>query len=175
MADHRHDEFMMLFLSAQDDLRAFIAAIVRDQGLEDELLQRTARVLWKSFDQYDPAQSFTAWARTMTATLIKDDQALRTRGSLPFSPEAIDAVARGFSAGDADGPWQHRETLLRECLEELPASSKRLITSRYGDTRGMEAIAGDFGLAPEAIYQALGRARKQLRDSLQKKLSATTR
>lgn len=170
MAEPAYDQFLSLFLAAQGDLRAFIGAVVRDPSLEEDLFQEISLTLWKCFPKFDPSRSFGAWARGVAATKIKEDRRLRARAPQAFPPEAIEAVARGFDSDEANGSWLEREHALRDCLHELPPNSSKLITGRYGDERSIESIAGEFGLTADAIYQALSRLRKQLRECIHKRM-----
>ena len=170
MPDPNHERFLSLFLVAQGDLRAFLGAIVRDPPLEDDLFQEIALTLWKNFDRYDATRSFGAWARGIAAIKIKEDRRLRARNPQAFPPEVIDAVASGFDADEAAGGWHERETALRACLDQLPQNASKLITERYAQDKSIEAIASGFCLSAEAVYQALSRVRKQLRECIHTRL-----
>lgn len=170
MAEPHYDQFLSLFLAAQGDLRAFIGAVVRDPSLEEDLFQEISLTLWKNFSKFDPARSFGAWARGVAATKIKEDRRIRARAPQAFPPEVIEAVAKGFDTDEPNGSWLERENALRDCLRQLPENSSRLITGRYGDEQSIESISGQFGLSVDAIYQALSRVRRQLRDCIHKRL-----
>ncbi|MFN7561154.1 MAG: sigma-70 family RNA polymerase sigma factor [Prosthecobacter sp.] len=170
MSDPKHEQFLSLFLAVQGDLRAFLSAIVRDKPLEDDLFQDIALTLWTSFDKYDPTRSFGAWARGVAANKIKADRRIRARNPQAFPPEVIESVAQGFDADDSNGAWQERESALRDCLDTLPPNASKLITERYGQNKTIDVIASGFCLTPDAVYQALSRVRKQLRDCVQKRL-----
>lgn len=170
MPDPSHDSFLSQFLTVQGDLRAFIGAVVRDLSLEDDLFQEIALTLWKNFDKYDPSRSFGAWARGVAATKIKEDSRLRARAPQAYPDEVIEAVARGFTTNDADGGWSERENALRQCLAGLPDNARKLITERYGQDHSIDSIAAGFCLSAEAVYQALSRVRKQLRECIIKRM-----
>lgn len=170
MPETSHNQFLPHFLAVQDDLRAFIDAVVRDATLADDIFQEISLTLWKNFDRYDETRSFGAWARGVAAVKIKEDRRIRARLPQAFPDEVIEAVARGFDTDDDSGDWQERELALQQCLSSLPDNGRKLITDRYGQDRSIESIAADFCLSVDAIYQALSRMRKQLRLCIEKRL-----
>ncbi len=170
MPELSHNQFLPHFLAVQDDLRAFIDAVVRDATLADDIFQEISLTLWKNFGRYDPTRSFGAWARGVAAIKIKEDRRLRARLPQTFPDEIIEAVARGFDNDSQQGDWQERERALQECLASLPDNGRKLITERYGQERSIDSIAAGFCLSVDAIYQALSRMRKQLRTCIEKRL-----
>lgn len=170
MPDSAHDQFLALFLTVQGDLRAFIGAVVRNPSAEEDVFQEIALTLWKNFGKYDSTRSFGAWARGVAAMKIKEDRRLRARAPQAYPDEVIEAVARGFDSDEADGAWAEREHALRQCLEKLPENARKLITERYGQDNSIDSIAAGFCLSADAVYQALSRVRKQLRECIHKRL-----
>lgn len=170
MTEPASERFLSLFLAAQGDLRAFIGALVRDPSVEEDIFQEISLTLWKNFEKYDATRSFGAWARGVAGRKILEDRRLRARFPQPFPPEVIEVVARGFTADEANGSWLDREHALRICLGKLPENASRLVTGRYGENKSIEAIANDFCLSTDAIYQALSRLRKQLRECIHRRL-----
>jgi RNA polymerase sigma-70 factor (ECF subfamily) len=165
-----HDSFLPLFLAAQPDLRAFIAAMVRDPAAREDIFQEVSMVLWKSFPKYDSSRPFGAWARGIAALKIKEDHRYRSRLPDSIAPEVIEAVATGFDSEQGTG-WQKQERALLTCMEELPPRSSQLITRRYAGSVSIEDLAEHMGMSVDAIYQALSRLRRQLRDCVQRRVA----
>ena len=165
------DRFLPLFLEAQPDLRAFIGSMVRDPVLREDIFQEVAMVLWKSFAKFDPTRSFGAWARGIAARKILESHRARARLPDSISPEIIESVAEGFAPEHAQQAWQEREHALKQCIEQLPPRSGALVAERYAKGTGIDDIAAETGLSVDAIYQALSRLRKQLRECVQRRLS----
>ena len=166
------DRFLPLFLACQNDLRAFIGAMVRDPALREDLFQEVSMVLWRKFDSYDLTRPFGAWARGIAAKKILESQRVQSRQPQAIPPEVIEAVATAFSeAEQADThTWQERESALSTCLDQLPARSSALVTERYHKSRAIEDLAEEFGLSVDGIYQTLSRLRRQLRDCVSRRL-----
>ncbi|MDB6140275.1 MAG: polymerase factor sigma-70 [Verrucomicrobiaceae bacterium] len=164
------DRFLPLFLEVQMDLRAFIGAMVRDPVTREDIFQEVSMVLWKKFATYDPTRSFGAWARGVAGRKILEDHRLRSRLPEAFPPEIIEAVAAGFEEDRDHASWRERELALTQCLALLPERSAALVADRYQKGHAVEDIATETGMTIDAIYQALSRLRKQLRECVQRRL-----
>lgn len=165
------DQFLPLFLETQSDLRAFIGAMIRDPAGREDIFQEVSMILWNSFGKFDRSRSFGAWARGIAARKILESHRLRARLPEAVPPEVIEAVAEGFESDFSPSVWQRRESALNQCLDQLPSRSGALIADRYTKGRSVEEIADDSGMTAEAIYQALSRLRKQLRDCVERRVS----
>ncbi|MGI9241870.1 MAG: sigma factor, partial [Verrucomicrobiales bacterium] len=60
--DDRYEAFVRLFAHYEPDLRRFIRSLLPTATDTDEVLQQTAIVIWRKFDQYDPETNFMKWA-----------------------------------------------------------------------------------------------------------------
>lgn len=165
------DHFLPLFLEAQSDLRAFIGAMVRDPLAREDVFQEVSMVLWKSFHKFDQTRSFGAWARGVAARKIMEDRRLRARLPESIEPEVLEAVAQGFDDDHASSLWQSRERALKDCIEQLPPRSSELVSERYAKGAEIDELASGLGMSVDAIYQALSRLRRQLRECVQRRMT----
>ena len=164
------DRVLPLFLEVQTDLRAFIGAMVRDPVTREDIFQEVSMVLWKKFASYDPSRPFGAWARGIAARKILEYHRLRSRLPEAFPPEVIESVAAGFDEEQGHASWRERELALSQCLALLPERSAALVADRYEKGQTVEDMAVETGMTLDAIYQALSRLRKQLRECVQRRL-----
>ena len=56
-----YEIFVQRFAQFEPDLRRFIRSLLPTWTDADEVLQQTAMVIWKKFDQYDPDTHFMKW------------------------------------------------------------------------------------------------------------------
>src|SRR5262245_46678503 len=98
----RHEQFLSYFLKHQVDLRAFIASMIRDRHLSEDLFQEVALILWREFEHYDPARPFGAWARGVASHRIMQSWQKSKRAMAPFSEEAVQAVVQAFNRSEVD-------------------------------------------------------------------------
>ncbi|MEZ5325421.1 MAG: sigma-70 family RNA polymerase sigma factor [Verrucomicrobiales bacterium] len=125
-------DFLKLFLEHQDDLRAFIGAVVRDSAQRDDVFQEVAMELWRGFDRYDPQRSFGAWARGVAKHRVMKHYRSEGRVPMPLSPAAVEATLNAFDAiDDFRGAATDWKDALEACLQQMPAQSRKLLSMRY--------------------------------------------
>jgi RNA polymerase sigma-70 factor (ECF subfamily) len=165
----QHADFLKKFLQCEADLRAFVGAIVRDVHAREDLLQEIALTLWECFGRYDPCRPFAAWARGIAAKKLLERWHQGRRTPVPFSPEAVGRLAEAAER-IASRPSPGFDAL-EHCLDKLPEKSRRLLALRYSREEPVEAIAGEFRVGCDAIYQALSRLRRRLRECMTRYLA----
>ena len=167
-------EFLKLFLEHQDDLRAFIGAVVRNVSLRDDVFQEVAMTLWKSFDKYDPQRPFGAWARGVAKNRVLKYYRSEGKFPMPLAPAAIEATLNAFDAIDSfdrGGAW---EDALEACLQQLPSRSRKVLCMRYNKDTDISTMATTLRRTAAAIYQSLSRIRKQLELCVRERLQASS-
>jgi len=164
-----HEVFLSQFLRCEADLRALVGAVVRDVHVREDVFQEIALTLWQQFSRYDPDRPFGAWARGVAAKKLLERFSRDRRLPLVFSPEAIRRLAEAAERSDSR-PAPGFEAL-EHCLGKLPEKSRRLLTLRYGQAQPMEAIAAEIRATQAAVYQALSRLRRRLRECMERYLA----
>ncbi|MDP6637131.1 MAG: sigma-70 family RNA polymerase sigma factor [Phycisphaerae bacterium] len=172
MAELDHRMFMKDFLAAEAVLKGYLLSACGDLNAADELLGEVSSVLWEKFDKYDPERPFQAWALGVARLeLLKWRQSL-ARGREVLSPEAIDALAD--TAGQCSVEIDERLAHLRNCLQSVGASTRRVLRLRYWRRLKVGQIARQVGKSTAAIEMTLVRARRGLRDCVEGKLARAT-
>lgn len=74
----KHDHFLRLYVENEEALRGFVRSLV--PTLEDarEVMQETAALLWRKFDELDSMENFRRWAfgvARLEALTFRRDQA----------------------------------------------------------------------------------------------------
>lgn len=160
--------FLPLFLAHQSDLRAFLAAVVRDAAMREDIFQNVSLTLWEKFAEFDDTRSFGAWARGIAAKKVLHEHRSRERFPLTFPPETLQAVVDAWDRTEL--PMPPREAALRECMAELPEKSRLLVKLRYEEELSGEIIATRTGSSVDAVYQNLTRLRQALGECIRRRL-----
>lgn len=168
-----HADFLKLILAHQDDVRAFLASMVRNAHDRDDVFQETVLTLWDKFAEYDPTRSFGAWARGIAVNKVLQYRGRSDSVPLPFSPQAIASIVDAFERQAAMG--SDAVDALEKCMEPLPDESRRLLALRYVDWRPMASIAAEVGSTPAAVSKSLARLRARLYDCVQRQLGRPRR
>ena len=164
------EDFLRQFLRCEADLRALVGAVVRDVQVREDVYQEIALTLWQHFDRYDANRPFGAWARGVAAKKLLERFSGDRRLPLVLSPDAILKLVEAADRSESR-PAPGFEAL-EHCLGKLPKKSRRLLILRYSQAQPLEVIAAEFRATQTAVYQALSRLRRRLRDCMQQYLTA---
>ena len=168
-----HTVFLRLYLPHEQELRAFVNAVVPDAAVREDLFQEVAASLWRSFHTYDAARSFGKWARGVAMNKVRQYRRKLFRAPVTLPEHAMAAVAAVFDRVPDTHDLERTEAL-EECLGELPAKSAQLLDLRYGESLSAQEIAGRTGKSPDAVYQTLSRLRRALEICIRRRLTKET-
>jgi RNA polymerase sigma-70 factor (ECF subfamily) len=141
--------------------------MVRDFHLAEELYQEVSVRILEREEHFQPGPNFGAWARAFARRTVLEEQ--RRRGRLLLDDGAAAAVAAQMD--DEEDSAGQREAL-RECLDEVPGRSRRLVRMRYEQDLSMAEIAERMNRTAGAVQVALSRVRAWLGDCIRARLGA---
>ena len=163
------NQFTTLFVKHERQLYGFIAAMLAQPAEAEDLLQETAKGLWKKFGEYDPAMPFLPWAKKFARyEVLNYLERQRTRRKY-FSDEMVELLAEDWDRVDAQR--DARILALESCVEELPEKSRYLLHERYQGAGSLQDLAARGRTSPNALYKSLQRVRKALLDCVNRKLA----
>ena len=163
------DQFTTLFVKHERQLYGFIAAMLAQPAEAEDLLQETARGLWKKFGEYDPALPFLPWAKKFARyEVLNYLERQRTRRKY-FSEEMVELLAQDWD--QVNQQHEARILALESCVEALPEKSRHLLNDRYSDANSLQQVAAQEGTTANALYKTLQRIRKALRDCVNRRLA----
>lgn len=149
-----------LFLQHTDLIRGFIRGLLADPALADDVLQETFMTVSRKAAEFRPGTSFPKWVCAIARYKVLEARRAARRGAVLLSPEAIEALAAADEALEPDPRIEDPEA----CVANLAPSMRRVIELRYQRNHSPAEIAEIIGWKVEAVYVALSRARKLLRE-----------
>lgn len=152
---------------AQPVVSALIASLVRDFRDRDDVLQETAVAVIESFDRYDPARPFVAWALGIARNQVNLYLRRRGRERLVFDADSVAQIATAFASLGSEEI--HHLDHLQACLKTLGGRARQLCELRYGQDLKPAAIAEAVGMSANAVAKALQRIREELRECVTRK------
>ena len=163
--EHKHDQFLQLYVETESSLRGFVRSLV--PSLEDakEVMQGTAAVLWRKFDQLDSPENFRRWAfgvARFEALAYRRDQA---RDRHVFSEELVLQLAKDTEK-ELDC-FDLEEKALEKCIRKLPEKNRALVKEAYFTGTKIDQIAKRADRTPMSLYKALHLIRIALADCIQ--------
>jgi RNA polymerase sigma-70 factor, ECF subfamily len=164
---NEHD-FGRLFVQYQPRIYGYIRSLVVCRADAEDLLQETASVLWRKFDQFQPGSNFLAWALQVARFQVMYFRQRQRRNVLQFSEKFLDAVAADTVAESARlGDLQR---LLDACMERLAAADRELFALHYRSDATARSMAEQLGRPASTVYNAINRIRRALAECVQRAL-----
>jgi RNA polymerase sigma-70 factor, ECF subfamily len=154
-------------------LRAFVALKLPVPHLADEIAHETFVFAFRHIAEFDCRHPFRPWLRAIAWNLVRKELLRFAREQVNLSRfEQAQLTEWSRKAGDATA--RDEAIYLEECLEQLPASARRLVEERYRRGLTSEELASAFGRSVEWVRVTLFRVRKQLRGCIEIKLARSS-
>jgi RNA polymerase sigma-70 factor, ECF subfamily len=167
-----HD-FGRLFVQHQPRIYGYIRSLVVGRADAEDLLQETASVLWRRFDEFQPGSNFLAWALSIARYQVLYFRQRQRRNVLQFSERFIEAVAAD-TASESTRLADIQE-LLDECMGRLARNDRELFELRYQSDATTKTLAERLGRPPTTIYNAINRIRRILAECVDRALTREER
>jgi len=155
------ERFMRLWTSAQPAVANFVHALVRDHGAARDVLQETALVIFRRFEEYDGERPFVAWALGIARFQVMGLQRDAARSLVVFDDELLEKFTDSWA--ELAPIVSDRSVALESCIERLAGHARRLVQLRYFEDLNAEQIAQRLGGNGASMRVTLQRIREQLR------------
>ena len=159
-----HIQFLHLYVENEEALRGFVRSLVHTLEDAREVMQETAAVLWRKFDELESPEEFRCWAfgvARFEALAFRRDQA---RDRHVFSDELIAMLeAEAAQVGEQS---RREEQALEDCLTKLPRTQRELVEVSYAPGARIDELARESGRTPMSLYKRLHRIRMALADCI---------
>ena len=152
--------FAELYSKSHIVLLRYVMTLVPDRSQAEDVVQETARLLWKKFDEYNPEQPFLPWARKFAYYEVLKFRSKAARDQKYFSDGLVETMAR--ERVDNDERLEASRKALQDCLAKLDRPSRDLLQERYGGETTLQELARRQGKSANALYLALYRIRHKL-------------
>ncbi len=167
-----HD-FGRLFVQHQSRIYGFIRSLVVRRADAEDLLQETASVLWRKFDEYRPGSNFLAWSLQVARFQVLYFRQRQKRDVLQFSDKFVEAVgADTLAESERLGDLQE---LLELCMDKLPPADRELFDLRYQTDLPPKGLAERLGRPLSTVYNAINRIRRVLAECVEQAMNKAER
>jgi len=157
------DATLRVFRETLPELYAFVARRCGgDRSLAEDVTQETWLRAIEAWRRSGAPREPIAWLKTTAANLLRNElrASARRERSSAVAPDTLAAPA----AAERD------EGALRQGLARLPHDDARLVEQFHVDGTSTRELARERGASERAIEGRLRRARRKLRDYLERKL-----
>lgn len=162
-SDEAYERFLKLFAHHENDLRTFIRSLLPTWHDADEVLQQSALVIWRKFDQFDASaegSAFMKWACVIARFEALAYRRKMARDRLVFREDILDLMAEEGTE-EIDSRQAEYEAL-ESCLAKMPEKHRKLLTLAYTPGVKVKELAEQAGSTSAAFYMRLNRLRKDL-------------
>lgn len=153
-------DFGRLFSQYQPRIYGYIRSLVANRGDAEDLLQETASVLWRKFDEFRPGTSFLAWGLEVARYQVLYFRQRQKKDVLQFSDRFVEAV--GSDTASEVSRWGDLQSLLEQCMDKLSPTDRDLFELRYRSDMPTKRLAEMLGRPASTIYDAIHRIRHRL-------------
>ena len=168
LSEEDQETFTRLWTEAQPTVSHYLQSLVRDSAVAKVLLQSTALVLLRKFDDYDRDQPFLPWAMGVAKFELLGHRRDEARSRVMFDSDLLDRYTEKW----AELAPQHSDEAeaLQTCLTKLPERLRKVIRLRYFEDQNSGEISEALSLSAGNVRVTLQRTREQLRQCVEREL-----
>ena len=164
---------MRLFSRHQRQVYAYIVTVLVNPADAEEVLQETSIVLWTKFNTFDRDRSFVKWACGVAHLQVLRFYRQQKRKPLPLEESTLELLLAERTAMEDE--LADRRTALSECLQQLRAVDREIVSSCYEPGKNFKAVAEEMGRSVGALYHSLGRIRRTLFECINRRIAREAR
>jgi RNA polymerase sigma-70 factor (ECF subfamily) len=165
-------QIVQTLLTVRNRLTAAVWLIVHDAQTAEDIFQEVSVKALAADLHFDRKPELVSWAHIAARhQALNWVRARRNQGVL--LDERVLELLESEWAGETARPEGERIEALRQCLEQLPAASRRMIQLRYFDERPCRDVAGALGVKLDAVYQRLARVHRALGQCIEQRLDTS--
>lgn len=165
-----HEAILRSLFAARQRLSAAAWLIVRDAQAAEDIFQNVALKSVTRGTSFEHEGALLSWATVSARREAIDWLRKRKPETLGLDADVLDLLDHEWHAKSKQ-PEGPRMEALRECLDAVPANSRRLLELRYNEGRSCREVADSIGAGLDAVYQRLSRLHRQLKQCVEERLS----
>ncbi len=160
------EQFIKEYSACEQDLRFYIGSLINNKSDVDDILQETATMIWKKYDDgRDPDKPFLPWALAFAFNAVRNYRhRLKVRQKY-FSDELLESMA--VVQEKRQDELSAQGAILKAAVRRLSARDRLLIEHRYSSGGTIQDLAMKLGEKPDALYKQLQRIRENLLKTIQ--------
>jgi RNA polymerase sigma-70 factor (ECF subfamily) len=154
------------FVRSQRHIFRYIAALLPNRDHVEEVFQDTCLKMLEKWRDFDATRPMVPWACGIARNMVRKFAERNRNRGLFLSDAMIDAVSQVQHRLTAEA--DHRMERLPDCLQELTAEQRLLLSRCYGQDNSIKAVAQAGHVDPNTLYKRLERIRRSLFDCIER-------
>jgi RNA polymerase sigma-70 factor (ECF subfamily) len=165
--------FEELAMPLFDQLYNFAHWLTQDRSEAEDLVQETYVKALKGFASFQPGTNFRAWIyRILRNTFLTSRTGLKASTTVRLDEEEAQEIPASSGTPESIFFDRVQEQTLQSALEELPLRSREILLLCELEEMSYQEISEALSIPIGTVMSRLSRARKALREILQRKLGS---
>lgn len=152
--------FVNQLTACQHQVYAFILTLVPNWSDADDLMQETAEVMWRKYQEAGQINNFCAWGKGIARNKVMNFYAKKKRERVLFNDSLLDDVVE--RENEISSPATLRLRALQKCLRKLKSNDLHLIQVLYGHDITIKKLAEEIKRPVQGLYKAMARIHHSL-------------
>ena len=162
-------EILRFLMKSRERISAAAWLVVKDAHVAEDIFQNTVLKAVTKDVSFEAEAALFSWAfitaRRDSLNWIRKHR----RESVGIDEDILTLIHQDWQ-NDHLNPKGNRFELLRDCLEELPQKSERILRLRYFEGLSCGEIADSISITLDAVYKRLSRIQNSLRKCVELKM-----
>jgi RNA polymerase sigma-70 factor, ECF subfamily len=162
-------EILQALMNARTRVSAAAWVVVRDAHAAEDIFQNVVLKAMTRDMRCDSEGALLSWSFITARREGLDWLRRHRREVVGLDPDILDLLEQDWSSMPAEGSCGKTDAL-RECLESVPESARRLLRLRYYEGHSCQEVAVRTGIGLNAIYKRVSRLHVSLKECIEGKL-----
>lgn len=162
-------EILRFLMQSRERISAAAWLVVKDAHVAEDIFQNTVLKAVTKDVNFEAEAALFSWAfitaRRDSLNWIRKHR----RESVGFDEDILTLIHQDWQ-NDHLNPKGNRFELLRDCMEELPQKSEKILRLRYFEGLSCAEIADSISITLDAVYKRLSRIQNSLRKCVELKM-----
>ena len=162
-------EILRFLMQSRERISAAAWLVVKDAHVAEDIFQNTVLKAVTKDVNFDAEAALFSWAFITARRDSLNWFRKHRRESVGIDEDILTLIHHDWQ-NDHLNPKGNRFELLRDCMEELPQKSEKILRLRYFEGLSCGEIADSISITLDAVYKRLSRIQNSLRKCVELKM-----
>ena len=162
-------EILRFLMQSRERISAAVWLVVKDAHVAEDIFQNTVLKAVTKDVNFDAEAALFSWAFITARRDSLNWFRKHRRESVGIDEDILTLIHQDWQ-NDHLNPKGNRFELLRDCMEELPQKSEKILRLRYFEGLSCGEIADSISITLDAVYKRLSRIQNSLRKCVELKM-----
>lgn len=154
------DYFVRQLMIHRKRIYSFILSLVANSSDADDIMQETAVLMWKKYQETADISSYAAWGIRIAHYKVLEFRRKHRNKKIQFNSDLFESILVG--AVEVNEGLDRRHEALKKCISKLKPQQKKIIELRHQKGQTVKSIAELLHLSPHNVYKLIPRIHDML-------------